>query len=196
MAHESPTPPPRPLPEPGTRLLEEPPDEKGNAPPPPPDLTKVEVVERSKIALLGHLLLVIALFDGTYMVVAILLLALATPAFLVPFVVVLVLLQLIKAGGEIYYMLAITLKWIGSFGYMVGHHLVIHRGIVTVDEKVYELNNLRTIAVEQGVLGRWFNYGDIMLTIAQAGVQEQVRLVGIADPRKYEKQFEQFLGKG
>lgn len=70
-----------------------------------------------------------------------------------------------------------------------------HTGLIHVEENIYELKNVYAVRRSQSWLGRIFRYGNLIVNIAAANYQKEVRLIGIQKPKKYEKILEEFISK-
>jgi uncharacterized membrane protein YdbT with pleckstrin-like domain len=102
--------------------------------------------------------------------------------------------QIIKSSFEIYWVMAIVLKWVSTHYYLDEHHLIIYKGILRIEEHVYELQSIRSVDHSESWLGKLVNYGDIALVFGASGYKEDIVLRGITDPKKYERIFSSFLG--
>lgn len=80
----------------------------------------------------------------------------------------------------------IVLRWATTVYYISERQIILHSGIIDVDEDIYELSHIRTVKLHQSILGKIFNYGTIVVTIAVSGYHENRTLSGISDPNKYE----------
>ncbi len=173
------------------------PDEEAKeAPPPKADAGIVEPIARSKVLIGLQLALTVFLLEGVYGLVVGFGSSWATPDAVTGVFVALGIVLVIKAIIMAYFLIYLLLSWAATDYYIAGHHLVIHYGIMATEEKVYELNHIRVVDVKQSWLGHIFNYGDIMITVAQAGVRDDIRMSGVANPSKYEEIFERFLEAG
>lgn len=96
----------------------------------------------------------------------------------------------------IYLVLSIITKWISNLCYLTNKYLVKHEGILNIKEKMIDLKNLRSVTVNQGFLGKLFNYGNITLTTsASGGYAEEIYLSEIDNPEKYNEFFQDCLEK-
>jgi uncharacterized membrane protein YdbT with pleckstrin-like domain len=88
----------------------------------------------------------------------------------------------------------VVLKWATTLYYIEGDHLVTRRGILSVDENIYEFKTIRSLEVEQSLLGRLFHYGNIILkTSASGGYLVVVTLLNLANPQQQEKTLSKYF---
>ncbi len=88
----------------------------------------------------------------------------------------------------------LVLTWTNSLYIITKKHLILKKGIFRAKEDVYNFINIRHIAMNQSVLGKVFNYGDIELKLSSSGgLQEDVILMGIENPKKYEELLKQYF---
>lgn len=87
-----------------------------------------------------------------------------------------------------YFMIIAILSWANNTYFLTEKHLVQREGLLNIRENIYDFNNIRSISVNQNLIGKIFHYGDIILkTSASGGYQGDISLVGISNPEKYEK---------
>lgn len=102
-------------------------------------------------------------------------------------VLILALLHIGKSIFQVVFVLKFVLKWIGSSYFIADAHLVKRSGIMSVVEKTYDLDNIRSVTVNQGVLGKLFHFGDVVIeTSASGGYMDQIVLAGLANPEQFE----------
>ncbi len=93
----------------------------------------------------------------------------------------------IKVVIEFVVILYLLFQWTGSSYFITPKHIIKRNGILQNKEDVFHFDNIRSISVEQSLFGKFFNYGDITLkTSASGGYQDDVVLLGIDNPHKYE----------
>lgn len=83
--------------------------------------------------------------------------------------------------------------WAGRTYYLAGHQLVERLGLLTATQTTYELAQVKSVAIQQGWLGRRFNYGTIKLTFASTGNQTIILLRDINEPKRYQDYINQHL---
>lgn len=102
-------------------------------------------------------------------------------------VLILALLHLGKSIFQVIFVLKFVMKWIGNSYFISEAHLVKRSGIMSIIEKTYDLDNVRTVTINQGLLGKLFHFGDVLIeTSASGGYMDQITLVGLADPEQFE----------
>ncbi|MFA5843096.1 MAG: PH domain-containing protein [Candidatus Gracilibacteria bacterium] len=63
--------------------------------------------------------------------------------------------------------------------------LIERKGFFSTKEKLFDLKNIREIQINQGLFGKLFHYGDILLSAsASGGYQETICLKKIQNPRE------------
>jgi membrane protein YdbS with pleckstrin-like domain len=87
--------------------------------------------------------------------------------------------------GKLAFTIMLVLRWINNF-YEVRPQeksLIHHQGIFTNIEDAVSLETVQEFTVKQGVLGRYFHYGDIVLF--SPALKKQITLYQIGQPTKY-----------
>jgi len=148
---------------------------------------------RSSIAILAMKLLVLLfIFEGIYEGLFYVL----TLAFNVPLEwhhhasVILLVINGLKVIFEFSFILFLFFQWAGTSYFITKKHIIKRVGIMNSREEVFHFDNIRAITVNQSLLGKLFNYGDIELkTSASGGYQAALVLVSINNPHKYEAQL-------
>lgn len=80
----------------------------------------------------------------------------------------------------------LTLNWMNSVYYLADNHLIERKGVLKVWENTYDLDNIRSVSVNQSLIGKIFNFGDVALKMsASGGYQGDVVLKEIANPHQY-----------
>lgn len=107
---------------------------------------------------------------------------------------VLFLLIIIKILTQAFLIMFVILSWTNSIYYISGKYLIKRTGIINTNEDTYEFNTVRSVTMNQSLLGRIFHYGDVTLkTSASGGYQVIVTITGISNPLKYEQMIKQCL---
>lgn len=102
-------------------------------------------------------------------------------------VFILAMLHIGKSIFQVVFVLKFVMKWIGNSYFIAEAHLVKRSGIMSVIEKTYDLDNVRSVTVNQGVLGKLFHFGDVVIeTSASGGYMDQITLAGVANPEQFE----------
>lgn len=155
----------------------------------------IEPIERSKAVLVLQLFLALLVLDVFYAVINWLLLSYAPEDLRTVASTVMLVVQLLKLGAMVYIVLYLILGWTNTHYYLAGHYLVKKEGVINTSEKTYELRYLRSVVVKQSWIGQMLNYGDMELLISEAGLRDDVRILFVANPRRYEQIFKQYLGQ-
>jgi len=88
----------------------------------------------------------------------------------------------------------IVLRWVNTEYRIEGGSLITKKGIVSIKEKTYALDNVETVEVEQDLLGRIFQYGTVSLFSPL--FTEQVYLLNIPHPQKFASEVKQYIPTG
>jgi uncharacterized membrane protein YdbT with pleckstrin-like domain len=94
---------------------------------------------------------------------------------------------------QIFLIYTVLLHWLNKRYYIESNHLIIKRGIFTITERVYDLKDLRSVVVTQGIVGKIFHFGTITLEITSPGLSEEPNLTEIPHPHQLEKQIKKFI---
>lgn len=145
---------------------------------------------RSSISILAmKLLLLLFLFEVIYAILFYVL----TLAFNLPLEwhhhssIILLVINGFKIIVEFFFILYLFFQWEGISYFITKKHIIKRVGIFNSKEEIFHFENIRTITVKQSFLGKILHYGDIELkTSASGGYQEELVLVAINDPYKYE----------
>ena len=104
--------------------------------------------------------------------------------FIVP---ILAVLHIAKSFFQISFIISIVMGWIGKSYFIVDKHLIKRDGIFTIAEKIYDLDNVRSVTVHQSLVGKMFHFGDVIVeTSASGGYMDQITFTGVSDPQKFE----------
>jgi hypothetical protein len=104
----------------------------------------------------------------------------------------------------IFYYLTLTIIQISIIVYLIIQHeheyfelkpllLAKNHGIANRKKETYSLRNIETVTVEQNLLGKWFNFGDIKLYNSYSKSYLIVR--AIPNPYFYASKIEEVIGK-
>lgn len=94
---------------------------------------------------------------------------------------------------QIFLIYTVLLHWLNKRYYLERSHLIIKRGIFTVVERVYDLKNIKSVVVTQGLFGKIFHFGSITLEITSPGLSEEATLTEIPHPHNIERQFNKYM---
>ena len=151
-------------------------------------------IRQSLFLLCARIFFTVFLLDTVYG--AILLFVVFTPlgeqyqAFLLPGFSVLHSLRFII---EVSLILFLVIEWSTNSFYLTKHQLIHHGGFLKVEENSYELTHVRSVQLRQSILGRIFNYGNILVILAVSGYHEEVLLRSIIEPKKYERILREYI---
>jgi uncharacterized membrane protein YdbT with pleckstrin-like domain len=85
-------------------------------------------------------------------------------------------------------------SWTQHSYYLTERQLIHRRGIANIEEKVYELDNIRHVRLIQDFIGRQFDFGHIELLVATAGLTETITLADLKNPEHFKNVFTNYLG--
>ncbi len=92
---------------------------------------------------------------------------------------------------EVLVVLIITLTWVNEY-YEVSPGQIIHkRGILIRKENTYTCQHIQTIDLDQGFIGRIFNYGT--LTLYSPALEDKIYLNNIDKPQEYIEKIKKIL---
>ncbi len=101
---------------------------------------------------------------------------------------ILTFLHILKTVLQVWGISSLVFRWIGNSYFITEKHLVHHEGILNCLEKIYDLDIVRSISIQQSWLGKVFRYGSVNIEIsASGGYTDQVTLNGVSNPQQYEK---------
>ena len=102
-------------------------------------------------------------------------------------VLLLAFIHVFKSVIQIFFIISTILHWRGKSFFLTEKHLVKHQGIFSIQEKVYDLNNIRSVTIKQSFLGKIFHFRDVIIeTSASGGYKNKILVAGIADPENFE----------
>jgi len=104
------------------------------------------------------------------------------------------LAMIVKTGILIALILRASTSWTSQSYYLTERQLIHRTGIANIDEKVYELDNIRHVHLIQDALGRQFDFGHLELLVATAGLTETIRLSDLKNPEHFKNIFTNYLG--
>ena len=103
---------------------------------------------------------------------------------------------LFKFIMQTYYAVYVVLSWVKNNFYITEDKIVHCKGILTIDEEIYNTSSIRTVKSHQSLLGRIFNYGNVVVEVsASGGYHKDILLGGIVNPKKYERILNEYLEK-
>lgn len=106
----------------------------------------------------------------------------------------LLFLHITKSVFQIFFVITIVFYWIGRSYNIVEKHLIKRQGIFSVKVKIYDLGNIRSVTVNQSVLGKFFHFGDVVIeTSAAGGYMDKILVSGIANPENFEAKLRHYF---
>ena len=100
---------------------------------------------------------------------------------------ILTLFHFVKTAFQVWGISAIVFRWVGNSCHITDRHLVHHAGVLNCIEKIYDLDIVRSVSIQQSWLGRIFRYGTVNIEIsASGGYTDQVTLFGVSNLQQYE----------
>lgn len=94
---------------------------------------------------------------------------------------------------QIFLIFTVLLRWLNKRYYLDASHLIVRSGVFTSKERTYELKNLKSVMVTQGIMGKLFHFGTLSITITAPSITEEVSLSEIPHPHQFEMQIKKFL---
>lgn len=90
--------------------------------------------------------------------------------------------------SEMFIVFYIVMEWANET-YEIREDSIIHRkGVFKLNEEIYSLRNLGSATIQQGLMGKLFNYGTI--TINSPILKKEFYLYNVQDPKKVVGLFE------
>ena len=104
--------------------------------------------------------------------------------------------SLFKFVMQTYYAVYVVLSCVTNNYYITEDKIVHCRGIINIDEDIYDISSIRTVKSHQNFLGRIFNYGNVIVEVsASGGYHKEILLGGIVNPKKYERILNEYLDR-
>ena len=102
--------------------------------------------------------------------------------------------SLFKFIVQTYYAVYVVLSWVTNNYYITEDKIVHCRGVLNIDEDIYDISSIRTVKSHQSLVGRIFNYGNVVVEVsASGGYHKEILLNGIVSPKKYERILNEYL---
>lgn len=140
-----------------------------------------------------QIILAILLFDIVYIILTNTLFSvtftLGTSPSLSPLFAFLILKLFIQSIA----IMALVLITLSKEYYLTEKQLIVKQGVLTRDEKIYELHHIKSVNRHQSFLARLIGYGDLKLSVAESGFRTDVALHNIREPKKYERVFMELM---
>lgn len=107
----------------------------------------------------------------------------------ISYVPLIIFLTFIKFILQSIFVAAITLITLSRHYYITEQQLIVHKGVLTREEKVFDLQQIKSVRRHQSFLGKLAGYGDLTISIAESGFKEDVKIRNIRTPKRYEEVF-------
>jgi uncharacterized membrane protein YdbT with pleckstrin-like domain len=153
----------------------------------------IESIHDSIFILGFKLFMILFLTDLFYSLIDILTWNVSQPDFLHHLGIILLIIHIIKSIIQILLIFKVVLGWLYHKYYIDfdGKKLFEQKGFFHTQKKTFDLKNLRDVKVQQGILGQFFRYGNIVLTVtASGGYEEKIVISKIQNPQKSAEFFE------
>jgi membrane protein YdbS with pleckstrin-like domain len=148
---------------------------------------KITILKRNALALVIRIILLLFLVDTLYALLILLFVKITpVPTDFVAIALFLWALHTLKYIFITAVLLRLLVQWLGTLYIMEGKLLTISTGVYAVKEKVYELNRIKSVSVQQDWIGRRFHYGNLTLELGSSGYHEAIELRDIQNPRQFE----------
>lgn len=85
------------------------------------------------------------------------------------------------------------IDWASRAYYLSGHHLIEKVAMVNITETTHELSQVKEVVVKRSWLGRRFNYGTIVLTLAGSAKSQDIIIRDVNNPMEYKRYFDEHL---
>lgn len=155
----------------------------------------LEQLHLSATVLVFKLALLLFMLDAAFLLLLLGFLALSNyPDAHHHYTLLLVAVQIVKYVVLTIVTLQLVAKWSSRNIYVSNQHLVIASGVTNKKQKVYDLEQLLTIELQQDWVGQQLNFGSIHLTFAASGFKQEVVLTEISHPEVCSKLFQKYLG--
>lgn len=140
-------------------------------------------------ALMLRIGVAIFLVETAYVLALAVCIAVAPPVDVPTVVLILWGIQTVKFLILAFIVEQIIAAWAGQSAYVYENMLTIHSGIVTAEDKVLELSQLRSVSRQQGFLGRLLNFGTLVLNFGRYDHPQNFFLYNVHNPKHYQDIF-------
>ena len=162
--------------------------------------TNSETVRESLVLFLGKIAAVLIVTDLVYAIINYILLQAFFLNHQLPFnlheyaPIILTILHLVKTTFQVWTITTVVFRWVGNSYQITDKHIVCREGVMNCNEKIYDLNLVRSVSIEQSWLGKIFKYGTVKIEMsASGGYTDQVTLVGVGNPDQYQKMLRRYF---
>lgn len=154
----------------------------------------ITLIKGSTTAVIARLIAALFLLETIYAALIILFIVLSSQIQVgTQLILILWLAHTAKFLAASYFVVRILTETLSRKSYVTKHHLVVDSGLFTIDEEVYELNQLRRIKIHQNTIGKRLGYGNIELKFGDRGFDKTIYLPYVSAPRNYSDIFEEYL---
>ena len=94
---------------------------------------------------------------------------------------ILTFFHFVKTVLQVWGISAIVFRWIGNSYHITDKHIVHHQGVLNCIEKIYDLDIVRSISIQQSWLGKIFRFGTVNIEISASG--------GYTDPGSFSRLY-------
>lgn len=157
---------------------------------------ELEPIRGSIVALVIRIATVLLFGDVSYALLSVFFLKIYFLNLELPFdlhhhsILILAISHVVKNFIQLYFIMLIASNWVSKTYFIINKQLIKRSGVFTNEEKIYDLKNIRSVIVRQSLVGKFFHYGDVTAeTSASGGYMENVTLIEVADPQKYESKL-------
>jgi uncharacterized membrane protein YdbT with pleckstrin-like domain len=82
---------------------------------------------------------------------------------------------------------SLIIRWATQSFVISGHELIHRTGLFNIKETIHDLRNIRSVTIQQSLLGKLFHFGNINVEIsASGGFQEFIDLPAMAYPEQFQ----------
>ncbi|MCL4352960.1 PH domain-containing protein [Patescibacteria group bacterium] len=160
------------------------------------DKMKIELqpIRESTVLLVARIVFLMILFDAVYLVIRLLTLDLNknwVPSRNITFMFLLFLssLYIIQAVIVSFFIEA----WTHRYYFIDEDKITEIKGVINRRERIYELKNVKSVRLYQGILGRIFNYGTLYITITSPNLREDLILVNVSQAKTITAYIKRYL---
>lgn len=105
----------------------------------------------------------------------------------------LVLIHTVKFVFIVAIIIKLFIGWASRGYYLSGHQLIERVGILNTTEITHELSQVKEVVLKRSWLGRKFNYGTIILSLAGSSASQDVYIRDVKNAMEYKQYFDEHL---
>ncbi|MEI6478360.1 MAG: PH domain-containing protein [bacterium] len=159
-----------------------------------PAVEVVEPIRRSVVVLVVRIFLLLFIADTLYAFLLLgVVLGIVPSGWSASYTLFLWVAHTLKNIMLTYLLLYMVVGWISSVYYVTAGHLIRQRGVLKIEETVFQLTDIEAVGMNQSWLGRLFNFGDVTIRFSIAREPRDIMLYAINNPRKYESLFSKYV---